>query len=105
MPKTGDPLFYPRMAILFSLWVKPSQVYQIETLSACSIGSLLAVLMNLSGLSASFFGRYMPHYARSQALTVLGKAAAGLKGSIPECARGMTNGVLEFCFEQTDSGW
>lgn len=47
----------------------------------------------------------MPQYARSQALTVLGKVAAALKGSIPEYARGMMNGILELCFRQAGSGW
>jgi hypothetical protein len=45
----------------------------------------------------------MPQYARSQALTALGKAAATLKGSILQRARGMTNGVLELCFGQAGS--
>ena len=47
----------------------------------------------------------MPQYSRSQAQTVLGKAVVALKGSIPEYARGMTNGVLELCFGQASSGW
>jgi hypothetical protein len=62
--------------------------------------------MNLRDLSASSLdGTCHTQYARSQALTVLGKAAAALKGSIPEYARGMTNGVLELCFGQAGSGW
>jgi len=47
----------------------------------------------------------MPQCARGQAQTVLGKAVVAFKGSIPEYAYGMTNGVLEFCFGQAGSGW
>jgi hypothetical protein len=47
----------------------------------------------------------MPQCARSQAQTVLDKAVVALKGSIPEYARGMTNGVLELCFGQAGSSW
>jgi hypothetical protein len=55
--------------------------------------------MTFSGLSASFLTVHATVCSES------GKVAVALKGSIPEWARGMTNGVLELGFGQPGSGW